>query len=75
MVSSAPGWDFMDQGHVATHGGLERNEMMVPCVVAGPGVKEGETIPGARTVDLYPMYLRHFGIPALDGEVPNVFKS
>jgi hypothetical protein len=73
VTSSAPGWDFMNEDHHASHGGLEKDEMMVPCVVAGPGIREGETIPRARTVDLYPMYLEYFGVPALDGEVPNVF--
>ncbi|MFC1477503.1 alkaline phosphatase family protein [candidate division KSB1 bacterium] len=75
VVSSTPGWDFMNQEHQATHGGLEKDEMMVPCVFAGPGIKEGETILQARTVDLYPIYLEFFGVPNLDGEVPNVFKK
>jgi arylsulfatase A-like enzyme len=75
VASSAPGWDFMNQSHKATHGGLEKGEMMVPCVVAGPGVKVGEAIPRARTVDIYPMYLEFFGIPELDGQVPNVFRE
>ena len=72
VVSSELGWDFMDQGHRASHGGLEKAEMVVPCVMAGPGVRQG-TIPLARTVDLYPTYLRFLGIPNYDGEVLNVF--
>lgn len=73
VVSSTPGWDFMDQQHRASHGGLERDELLVPCVVAGPGVRAGGTIPRARTVDIYPMFLEFFGLPDLDGGVPHVF--
>ena len=75
VTSSTPGWDFLDQQHKATHGGLEKDEIMVPCVVAGPGIRAGEAIARARTVDLYPMYLEFFGIPNLDGGVPNVFRE
>jgi hypothetical protein len=72
VISSVPGWDFMKQEHIATHGGLEKAEMMVPCVIAGPGIKQG-IIPLARSVDLHPTYLKFLGIPHYDGEVLNVF--
>jgi hypothetical protein len=72
VVTAKPGWDLMNQGHKASHGGLERTQMHVPCVIAGPGIKHG-TIPIARTVDLYPTYLKYLGIPHYDGEVLNVF--
>ncbi len=72
VVTAKPGWDLMDQGHKASHGSLERTQLQVPCVIAGPGVKQG-TIPIARTVDLYPTYLKFLGIPHYDGEVLNVF--
>ena len=62
----------MDQGHVASHGGLDHTHIGVPCVIAGPGVRQG-TLPIARTVDLYPTYLKYLGIPHYDGEVLNVF--
>jgi hypothetical protein len=75
VVSSTPGWDFMDQGHLASHGGLEKDELMVPMVMAGPGVREGVTIPHARTADVYPIFLEFFGIPDLDGRLPNVFNG
>ncbi len=75
VVSSTLGWDFMDQGHHASHGGLERDELMVPCVVAGPGIREGATIPQARTVDVFSIFSEYFSIPKLDGKVPNVFKG
>lgn len=72
LVTARDGWDLMDQQHVASHGGMDRAQIQVPCVVAGPGVKQG-TIPMARTVDLYPTYLKFLGIPYYDGEVLNVF--
>ena len=72
VVSSTPGYDLMKQNHIATHGGLEKAEMMVPCVIAGPGIKPG-VIKQARSVDLYPTYLKFLGIPNYDGEVLNVF--
>jgi len=72
VVTAKTGWDLMDQGHKASHGGLERTQIHVPCVMAGPGVKQG-TISVARTVDLYPTYLKYLGIPHYDGEVLNVF--
>jgi predicted AlkP superfamily pyrophosphatase or phosphodiesterase len=72
VVTAKPGWDLMDQGHKASHGSLERTHLHVPCVIAGPGVKQG-TIPIARTVDMYPTYLKFLGIPHYDGEVRNVF--
>lgn len=72
IVVAERGWDLMDQAHRASHGGLDRHHLSVPCVIAGPTVKQG-TIPIARTVDLYPTYLKYLGIPHYDGEVLNVF--
>lgn len=72
VVTAKAGWDLMDQGHKASHGGLERTQMHVPCVVAGPGIRHA-TIPIARTVDIYPTYLKYLGIPRYDGEVLDVF--
>ena len=73
VVTALPGWDLMDQGHIASHGSLEKNQLQVPCIIAGPEMKQG-TIPIARTVDLYPAYLKHFGIiPRHDVEVLDVF--
>jgi hypothetical protein len=75
VLSSAAGYDFMSQGHRATHGGLERDELMVPCVVAGPGIRAGETVPMARTVDIFSIFADFFRIPRLDGKVPDGFKG
>jgi hypothetical protein len=72
VLNAEPGWDLMDQAHIASHGGLDRPQIHVPCVIAGPGVKH-QRVPIARTVDLYPTYLKYLGIPHYDGEVLNVF--
>jgi arylsulfatase A-like enzyme len=72
VITAKPGWDLMNQGHKASHGSLERTQLHVPCVIAGPGVKQG-TIPIARTVDIYPTYLKFLGIPDYDGEASSVF--
>lgn len=74
VLSSKPGWDFLSPGthHKASHGSLEKAEVMVPCVIAGPGIKQG-TIELARSVDLHPTYLKYLGIPHYDGELLNIF--
>lgn len=72
VLSSSLGSDLLDQGHIGTHGGLERAEMTVPCVLAGPGVRHG-VIPRARTIDVQPTFLKFLGFPHFEGEVMNVF--
>jgi len=72
VISSTPGWDLMDQGHIGTHGGLERDEMTVPCVLAGPGIRQG-TIPYARTIDLQPTTLQFLAGANAGREALNVF--
>jgi hypothetical protein len=62
----------MDQKHIASHGGMDYHQIVVPCLIAGPGIKQG-TIPIARTVDIYPTFLKHMGLPRYDGEVLDVF--
>jgi hypothetical protein len=72
VLSSAPGWDLMSQDHVASHGGLQREEMVVPVVLAGPGIAH-KRIQYARTVDIFPTYLRFFGLPKFDGQMMDIF--
>lgn len=72
VVTAEPGWDLMDQAHIASHGSLEKNQLQVPFVIAGPGVKQG-VIPIARTVDLYPTYLKHFGVTDFESRGLDVF--
>ena len=69
VVFAAPGWDF-NTVLSAGHGGLNASEMLVPMLLAGPGVPKG-TVPFARTVDLMPTLLELLGknVPdGLDGE-------
>ena len=72
VITARPGWDLMDQQHIASHGSLDKEQLQVPCVMAGPGIKQG-TIPIARTVDLHPTYLKHFGLTKDVEDVLNVF--
>jgi hypothetical protein len=72
VITAQPGWDLMDQQHIASHGSLEKNQLQVPCVMAGPGIKQG-TISIARTVDLHPTYLKHFGLTKDAEDVLDVF--
>jgi hypothetical protein len=82
VISSEPnrnggrGSDIMTIGEIrnAGHGGLEKPEMMVPCVIAGPTIKQNHVIERARTVDLFPVYLEYFGLTkTYEGVLLNVF--
>lgn len=78
VVLGAPGYDLMDEGHIGSHGSLEREEILVPVVLAGPGIVK-KRVEYARTVDVFPTYLEFFGInPApfkddIDGRTLDVF--
>jgi len=72
VLSSMPGWDLMKEGHIASHGGLEKEEMVVPVVLAGPGIAH-KRMQYARTVDVFPTYLRFFGLPKIDGQTMDIF--
>ena len=63
LVSAAPGWEFADLGgrhHLGggSHGSLERGDSEVPLLTVGV---EGKP---AGIVDVAPLVLRHFGVPA-----------
>jgi hypothetical protein len=82
VISSEPdkksgrGHDIMTIGEIrnAGHGGLEKAEMMVPCVIAGPTIKQNFVLERARTVDLFPVYLEYFGLTKpYEGVLLNVF--
>jgi hypothetical protein len=67
-VFATPGWDFNNVNR-AGHGGLRREDMLVPLMLAGPGVPQGR-IGVARSVDLMPTLLKLLGrgVPSdLDG--------
>ena len=68
-VFAQPGWDFSHDLR-GGHGGLQGySDMLVPMLLAGPGVPHGQLAP-ARTVDLAPTILGLLGRqapPQLDG--------
>jgi len=67
-VFAAPGWD-LNSAHKAGHGGLRPGDMVIPMVLAGPGVPHGQ-LETARSIDLMPTLLTLLGrkLPAnLDG--------
>ena len=53
MVFAAEGWDFA-QENVGGHGSVLAVDMHMPMIIAGPGIRENESIPTARTVDVAP---------------------
>jgi len=59
-IFAREGWDFnlKDQGG---HGSVVRNDMIVPFIVAGPGIRRGQCLKTARIVDLMPTVLDMLG--------------
>jgi len=53
VIFAAPGWDF-DPHNVGGHGGVSAEEMLIPMVMAGPGIKADNSVPTARIVDVAP---------------------
>lgn len=76
VVLAAPGWDLMDEGHIGSHGSIEREEIMVPVVLAGPGIAE-KRLKYARTIDIFPTYLKFLGLNPgpleIDGRALDIF--
>lgn len=60
MVFAADGWDFGPK-NLAGHGSLRRDDMLVPMIIAGPGMKAGGTIKYARIVDIAPTVVEVLG--------------
>jgi len=60
MLFATPGWDFSPK-YLGGHGGLEREEMIVPLYIAGPGIRAGAEVSAARLVDLAPTLLELSG--------------
>ncbi len=58
-VFAEPGYSFVTEN--GGHGGLHREEMRIPFMIAGPGIPAGQTIPVARSVDLVPTLLDLLG--------------
>jgi Type I phosphodiesterase / nucleotide pyrophosphatase len=53
VITALPGHGFL-KGQKGDHGNLEREAMITPFVVNGPGVVAGAAAPQVRLVDLYP---------------------
>ena len=53
VVFAADGWDFARE-NVGGHGSGRATDMLVPMIIAGPGIPAGQTIETARTVDIAP---------------------
>jgi hypothetical protein len=60
MIFAAPGWDFSLQS-LGGHGGLERDEMLIPMYFAGPDLPPGSKVGAARLSDLVPTLLELMG--------------
>lgn len=60
LVFAAPGTSFVREA--GGHGGLDRREMRIPLLFAGPGVEAGGTLEYARSVDLVPTIMTFLGV-------------
>jgi len=60
VLFAAPGWNFKDT-YKGAHGGATRNDMRIPMLIAGPGIRHG-ILPRARAADLVPALLDYMGI-------------
>lgn len=58
-VLAAPGYSFADER--GGHGGIRRDEVIIPLMVAGPGLPAGGVVPIARGADLVPTILTLLG--------------
>lgn len=72
---SAPDYEPWNEGQKGVHGGPRRDEMVVPIIFWGPGIKSTEIL-CARTVDIFPTIARALGVAIpeeIDGKVLPVF--
>ena len=60
VLFARDGWDFGTKNR-GGHGGVTRKELLVPWLVAGPGLPAGGHVSAARTVDLTPTLLDLLG--------------
>jgi hypothetical protein len=76
IVLAKPGWDLMDEEHIGSHGSIEREELVVPAILAGPGIAN-KRLDYARTVDIFPTCMRFFDLNPLsipmDGRTLDIF--
>lgn len=62
VVTAREGFHFRLRGYKSSHGGMGREDMVVPLVISGPDVARGVELPFARTADVYPTLRRIFGM-------------
>jgi hypothetical protein len=72
VVTARPGYDhgldfeILVGNYRGGHGGLEAAQLVVPFILAGPGVRSGETIPYARPEDIGNTLLHLLDVPPLE---------
>ena len=66
VIFAADGWDF-SPANVGGHGSVRATDMMVPMVIAGPGIVPGGQIETARTVDVAPTIIEMIDRKKLNG--------
>ena len=52
MVTALPGWSFLRR-QKGDHGNLERDAMLTPLILNGPGIEAATAPPLVRLVDLF----------------------
>lgn len=77
VIQARDHWELHPSWHQGRHGGYTRDEMVVPLLFAGPGVRAGE-LDRARSVDIYPTLARALGIAydpdTVDGQPLDIFQ-
>ncbi len=66
VLFAEPGYSFVHEK--GGHGGVNRDDMFITMMFAGPGVTPGGTIDSARSVDLVPTLLSVLGQPPEDDD-------
>jgi hypothetical protein len=66
VVFTQPGYSFARER--GGHGGIRREELRIPFMIAGPGIAAGRVIDVARAVDLVPTILNLLNIDSSEDE-------
>lgn len=67
VAAAKPGWIWSDGDGSTTHGTSNQDDVGVPVIFAGPGVRAGQFPDTVRTVDIAPTLARLLGIKAEGG--------